>query len=367
MIPGDGDDFVEGGAGADFIDWSSSTTGMVIDITNESATGQGTDTWDDILRFVGSGFDDTMLVTATRLVQASPSSSAVPGSTRLTQSAAAAGVNVELDVLDPSGADDLENLIGSAFNDNLEGNDLRNEITGGAGDDFLDGQPGNDTLLGGEGNDTFLGGTGADRVSFAGSPAGVNVDLSLGFAIGEGDDGFADLIEIIVGSQFNDTVTGGPFAGGGTVNFLLVGKAGNDTLTGFAGNDTLKGGGGQDVLRGVGGDDSLKGAAGNDRIFGGGGVDIGKGGDGQDRCKGTEVTTSCGTQQQPSSSSGCLEGCSSGLVPQARPPHSTNGTGPRKGAGSVSPVSRKRSVERGEPSIDEEVATSAMRPRMVWS
>ena len=64
MIPGDGDDFVEGGAGADVIDWSSSTTGMVIDITNESATGQGTDTWDDVLRFVGSGFDDTMLVTA---------------------------------------------------------------------------------------------------------------------------------------------------------------------------------------------------------------------------------------------------------------------------------------------------------------
>ena len=200
-------------------------------------------------------------------------------------SAATAGVFINLDILDPSGADDLENVVGSAFNDTLDGNDLRNQINAGDGDDFLDGQPGNDTLLGEGGNDTYFGDTGADRVSFANSPQGVNVDLSLGFASGEGDDSFVDGIEIIVGSAFNDDVTGGPFGGGGTVNFLFVGKAGNDSLTGFNGNDTLKGGGGNDVLRGVGGDDTLKGAAGNDRLFGGGGTDIGKGGKGNDTCK----------------------------------------------------------------------------------
>ena len=143
-------------------------------------------------------------------------------------------------------------MIGSAFNDTLDGNDLRNQINGGDGDDFLDGQPGNDTLLGDAGNDTYFGDTGADRVSFAGSPQKVTVDLSLGFATGEGRRlASTDGIEIILGSAFNDNITGGPFGGGGTVNFLFVGKKGNDTLTGFSGNDTLKGGGGNDTLRGA--------------------------------------------------------------------------------------------------------------------
>ena len=304
-IPGDGDDFVNGDGG-DTIDWSSSSAGMVIDIPNESATGQGTDTWDGVLNFVGSPFDDTMLVTGSAPGPGVASFSGLDGVDTVDGSAATSSIAIDLDTLDgvPTGGagappDDLENAIGGSANDTLLGNDQRNSLTGNDGDDVLNGAAGNDTLFGNAGNDTFTGGGGADRVSFQSSTQGVNVDLSLGFAIGEGDDGFGDLIEIIVGSQFNDTITGGPFSGGGTVNFLFVGKAGNDALTGFSGNDTLKGGGGQDILRGVGGDDTLKGAAGNDRLFGGGGVDIGKGGAGQDRCKGVEIRTSCGSPKNP--------------------------------------------------------------------
>ena len=95
------------------------------------------------------------------------------------------------------------------------------------------------------------------------------------------------------------TISGGPFGGGGTVNFLFVGKQGNDTLTGFSGNDTLKGGGGNDTLRGVGGDDTMLAAAGNDRLFGGGGTDIGKGGKGNDTCSKVEIKTSCGKRATP--------------------------------------------------------------------
>jgi Ca2+-binding RTX toxin-like protein len=300
MIPGDGDDFIDGQSN-DTIDWSSSSTGMVIDIPNESATGQGTDTWDGVEQFVGSPFDDTMLVGDDAPGPGVTDFSGGDGVDTVDGSGATAGVRINLDILDPSGADDLENVVGSAFNDTLDGNDNRNQITAGAGDDFLDGQPGNDTLLGEAGNDSFFGDTGADRVSFINSPQGVNVDLSLGFATGEGDDSFVDGIEIIVGSAFNDDVTGGPFGGGGTVNFLFVGKQGNDSLTGFSGNDTLKGGGGNDVLRGVGGDDTLKGAAGNDRLFGGGGTDIGKGGKGNDTCAGVEIKSSCGKKGNPAS------------------------------------------------------------------
>ncbi len=105
----------------------------------------------------------------------------------------------------PVTADSLENAIGGSGNDNLDGNDIRNMLDGGDGDDVLSGAAGNDTLLGGDGNDTYIGGTGADRVSFANSPQKVNVDLSLGFATGEGDDTFVDGVEIILGSAFNDT------------------------------------------------------------------------------------------------------------------------------------------------------------------
>jgi RTX calcium-binding nonapeptide repeat (4 copies) len=302
LVPGDGDDDILG-ASNDTIDWSTSSAGMVIDVPNLTATGQGTDTWDGPENFVGSEFDDTMLVGDDAPGTDVDTFSGLGGVDTVDASGATSGVDIHLDNLDPD-QDDLENAIGSAFNDELDGNDLRNNLQGGDGDDFLDGNAGNDTLLGEGGNDTFEGGTGADRVSFANSPAGVNVDLSLGFATGEGDDAFNDLVEIIVGSAFNDSITGGPFGGGGTVNFLFVGKQGNDTLTGFAGNDTLKGGGGNDILRGVGGDDTLKGAAGNDRLFGGGGTDIGKGGGGNDVCNKVEIKTSCGTKGNPAAPTG---------------------------------------------------------------
>jgi Ca2+-binding RTX toxin-like protein len=301
-VPGDGNDDIDGQAN-DTIDWSSSSAGMTITPETGDATGQGADTWDLPTNFIGSAFDDT-------LIWDDPSTNTFVGGDGIDTvdaSAETSAQTINLDTLDdgivplgPFSADSLENAIGGAGSDTLTGNDLRNSLTGNDGDDILNGAAGNDTLFGNAGNDTFTGGTGADRVSFASSPADVNVDLSLGFATGEGDDSFAgDQPEIIIGSAFNDSVTGGPFAGGGTVNFLFVGKGGNDTLTGFSGNDTLKGGGGNDVLRGVGGDDTLKGAAGNDRLFGGGGTDIGKGGNGNDTCSKVEVKTSCGTKGHP--------------------------------------------------------------------
>ncbi len=223
-------------------------------------------------------------------------------------SAATAGVDINLDILDPSEADgdDLENVVGSAFNDELDGNDINNSIIAGAGNDFLDGQPGDDTLNGGPGNNTYFGDSGRDTVTFADTPAGPNgkvgvvVDLSQLFAThNDGSDSFVDPIETIIGSAFNDTITGGPNLAGGTLNYTFKGTAGNDTLTGFSGNDTLNGAGGKDTVRGVGGDDTLKGGAQNDTLSGGGGFDIGKGGKGKDVCSSVEQKSSCGKKGNP--------------------------------------------------------------------
>jgi Ca2+-binding RTX toxin-like protein len=315
--PGAGDDDVVGDDFGDTLSFETSTAGVVIDIPNETATGQGTDTWTALANFIGSEFDDTMLVDddADGFGGSPNSFSGLGGVDTVDGSQATDGISIDIDVLDPSDPnDDLENAIGGAGNDNIEGNDLANVLTGNGGDDFLEGTEGRDTLDGGAGNDflegdesndllnggpgddTFNGGAGADTVTFiSNTTAGVNVDLSLGFATSSdsGDDSFDDLVEIIVGSNFKDTITGGPFGGGGTVNFLFKGKAKADLLTGFAGNDTLNGGKGPDTLRGSGGDDLLRGKKGADTLVGGRGFDIGKGGPGFDVCRGVEAPSSC--------------------------------------------------------------------------
>ncbi len=58
----------------------------------------------------------------------------------------------------------IENLVGSNYGDTLIGDHQDNVIDGGSGNDVLEGWDGNDTLLGGTGNDTLAGKTGNDRL-----------------------------------------------------------------------------------------------------------------------------------------------------------------------------------------------------------
>ncbi|MGH9026399.1 MAG: hypothetical protein ACRDWD_09850 [Acidimicrobiia bacterium] len=275
FVPGDGDDDITGD-GDDTIDWSSSSAAMVIDPANETATGQGTDDIDSITRFVGSPFDDVLLWDGSTVFF-----SGGDGVDTVDATLQTTGQVINLDLLDgplpfnDADPDDLENALGGSGNDAITGNDIRNQLEGNDGDDDLSGDEGNDVLIGGLGNDDFTGGDGADKVSFeTNAVSGVNVDVNLGFATSSesGDDSFSDLVEIITGSPFNDSITGG----GGiiAVNFLFTGGNGKDKLTGSGSNDTLKGGKGNDVLRGQEGADTLKGGKGTkDKGFGGAGTD----------------------------------------------------------------------------------------------
>lgn len=278
FIPGDGNDDITCPDAGDTLDWSSSSAAMTIDPFNGTATGQGDDTFTGCVSYVGSAFDDTLLWDgSTVLFVGGDGTDTVDASAQVTPQA------IDLDVLDGAGpVDSTENAIGGSSNDTLLGNDLRNNLVGGAGDDVLSGFAGNDTLEGGEGNDTYSGGTGADRVSFQNSAAGVRVDVNLGFATGEGDDAFAGGVEIIVGSAFNDQITGG--GGATTLNFLFLGGRGNDLLRGSGSNDTLRGGAGNDRLFGEQGADLLLGGKGKDRA---------NGGPGADTCKKVEKAKSC--------------------------------------------------------------------------
>ncbi|NCC20839.1 MAG: type I secretion C-terminal target domain-containing protein [Alphaproteobacteria bacterium] len=144
----------------------------------------------------------------------------------------------------------------------LDGNDF---IDGGAGDDSLTGGAGDDYLKGGIGDDTLDGGDGVDVVDFSNAASGMEVNLSSGFAIGEGSDSLAN-IENVTGSDYSDELTGS--AGDNEIR----GGAGIDTIWGGAGNDALHTGDGSGVYWEPNNffnwrvDDSLFGETGDDNL-----------------------------------------------------------------------------------------------------
>ncbi|XWK86427.1 MAG: hypothetical protein U7127_19695 [Phormidium sp.] len=256
-----GFDTIDGGAGSDTIDYSTSPSGVVVNI-NENR---------DYNNEQNPGIFDLE-------------------------------PNFEIDAgtgLDGYGTVDklrnLENIIGTAFNDILIGNSADNHIQAGAG---------NDLIISSKGDDIYEGQDGIDAISFRRDIDGVYVELKEGYA----KDGFEGLdtisqIENVVGSENDDeiyaddnanTITGGRgddiINGRGNNDLifgegdqdLIYGEAGEDTLFGNDGNDILDGGLGNDTLSGGEGNDQLLGQAGNDTLDGGEDNDTLSGGDNED-------------------------------------------------------------------------------------
>jgi Ca2+-binding RTX toxin-like protein len=205
----------------------------------------------------------------------------------------AAGVGVNLVTGRGFGGDaegdtlfNIENLVGSSFNDTLTGDDNNNELIGlegndilkgGGGADRLGGGTGDDILKGGGGADELNGGAGNDTVDYSNSPDFVVIDFTTGFA-GVGDASFDTLISVenITGSAFNDRLTGDHQAN------AINGGGGNDQIRAFEGADRVDGGAGNDILYGMSGADTMFGADGEDWLDGGGDGDAMAGGAGND-------------------------------------------------------------------------------------
>ena len=138
LVGGDGDDKIRGdegadkmrgGAGNDTLLYNTDTTGVTVDIGNDTASG-GHATGDDIAKF--------------------------------------------------------ENIIGGSGNDVLYGTGGDNELEGNAGNDNLIGRNGNDVLIGGGGDDTLRGGGDTDTLTGGG---GADV---FEFVSGSDDDTITD-------------------------------------------------------------------------------------------------------------------------------------------------------------------------------
>ncbi|MEV6385220.1 calcium-binding protein [Streptomyces sp. NPDC051773] len=188
-------------------------------------------------------------------------------------------LNSDTVVVNAGDGNDIITKTGNVRGD-LKGESGNDVVNGGPspGSNILNGGPGNDTLNGGVTFDLLIGGTGADRLSGGGGASDIASYLESGSGVvvdidnaaddgigGEGDNVLTD-VEIVYGSPFGDTLTGGTagdILSGFGGNDLLVGGAGNDTLVGGAGGDSHSGGAGNDTL------DAVDGVFGNDSLNGG--------------------------------------------------------------------------------------------------
>ena len=180
----------------------------------------------------------------------------------------------------------FENVTGSAYDDELTGNDAANVLKGLAGDDEITGAAGADTIEGGAGADELDGDDGndttdearaeaaniADVLSYAGSDAGVTVNLATASASGghaTGDTIATFEVEI----QAEDPEEDDPIELDVSTFEYVTGSMHDDSLTGDHRDNHLTGGGG---------DDSLRGGAGMDLLIGGPGADMLDGGEDED-------------------------------------------------------------------------------------
>ena len=262
--------------GDDVIDKSFSTideTVMGLGGNDTIITGSGNDTLD-------GGDDDDLLIGGA----GGDSFEGGAGDNTVSYEPSAEGVMAYLDAPGNNTGDaagdtysNIQNLIGTQYDDLLAGDANGNTIDGlggddillgGAGDDILIGGAGNDTLDGGAGADQLDGGTGNDTASYDSALAAVLADLgnsaaNTGDAAGDTYTGIQNLYGSINDDELN---------GDGANNTLDGGLDGMDTLRGFAGNDTLLGQAGDDTLDGGADNDTLDGGAGADTLLGGGGT-----------------------------------------------------------------------------------------------
>ncbi len=281
-----GDVYLDGGSGNDTL-ITEVGGGVLIgqdgnDLLMSSSTIKGAD-------FSGGSGDDTLVGSASRdtldggagndFIETGKGYDLIYGGTGIDTASfvkATASVAIKLNKNQANNEDadgfiyDVENIIGSDFNDKIVGDVNSNLLQSGMGDDTVNNIGGDDTIETGAGADFVLGSSGSEQVNL-----GADDDR----ARGRGGD---DRIE---GGLGNDTISGNAgndIAFGGDGNDVFYMGSQNDTAFGGAGDDQLNGGFNIDVLDGGAGNDRVRGENGFDHLSGGDGNDLLNGGSGAD-------------------------------------------------------------------------------------
>ncbi|MCV6548349.1 MAG: hypothetical protein OIF56_13910 [Cohaesibacter sp.] len=238
LYGGYGDDVINGQGGNDNIEGGKGDDVFVIgqgsghDVIEDFSAGAGSE---DVVRFEAGFSSFSQMMAATRQ-NGDDIVIDIDAKNSLTLS------NVKLADLHE---DDFEfpriSIVGMDKDETLSGTSVKDHIRA------LDG---NDKLIGGAGADILDGGDGWDTAVYWDAASGVSVNLSddsknTGIAAG---DRFVN-IEAVIGSSYDDTITGDDGWNG------LYGGEGDDVLNGKDGNDNLEGGEGDDVFIFAAGDD----------------------------------------------------------------------------------------------------------------
>lgn len=232
-----GNDLIDGKGGIDRLYYRSDPSGVTVNLTSGTAKDGfgGTDTLLNIENIQGTNFDDSLTGNSqNNMFWGEGGNDLIEGQggyDMVSYWDDPTGVTVNLTAGTASdgfgGMDTLisiENVTGSSHNDNLIGNVEANIFSAIGGNDLIDGK------------------SGIDTVAYWDDLTGVTVDLTTGTAL----DGFGGMdtllsIENIIGSDFNDNLTGD------VQGNLIRGGGGNDTIDGGNGNDTIDGGNGTDT------------------------------------------------------------------------------------------------------------------------
>lgn len=230
-----GSDSFDGGKGIDLLSFRGFGEAVTVNLaTGQAITTSGTSKLLNIEDVEGTAFVDTLTGnTGDNQFQGYAGNDKIDGgagfdSALYTDATAAVNVNLATGaVTGGSGSDvltSIERVVGSRFGDVLKGSAADEFFSGGLGDDTIDGGAG--TL---------------DMIEYGTATGAVDVNLATGKSSGAaGIDTIAN-IEGVIGSAFNDKLTGN--AG---MN-MLIGGYGDDQLNGGAGMDIMVGGDGNDI------------------------------------------------------------------------------------------------------------------------
>ena len=246
---GDGGDRLWGEAGNDTLSYASSDAAVNVDLAAGTASGghAAGDSWGGIENLIGSAHADTLTGQAKdNVIEGGAGGDTLSGGVGAdTLSYASSHRPVSVSFADNTAED------AHAEGDTISGFE---RFLGSDGGDWFEGDANDNVIYGSAGRDEYDGGGGNDTLTYASFDTGAIVNVE-----GKGD--IVSNIEIIIGTDYGDTLNGD------SVDNTISGGEGIDYISGGAGDDTLNGGNGNDQIWGGAGADTIDGGRGANTAY----------------------------------------------------------------------------------------------------